>query len=104
MSFRIGGSAGDIIRGVGRAIDHGADVIRDLAGDQQEKFNEIAGSLAVAYKEERGESGDFNDCVVVVAAGCAAAGASYGGPVGAALGAGAGVPAARLACRRVFPE
>lgn len=70
-----------------------------------------ANMLAVTYRDEHDGGGDFDDCVVVVAAGCAAAGATIGasgGPlsagVGAALGAGTGVPLARIACRRVFPE
>lgn len=67
--------------------------------DLQNKAN----ILAVQYKNARGGGGDFDDCVAVVAAGCAAYGASKGGPWGAAIGAGGGVPLARIACRRVFP-
>lgn len=62
-----------------------------------------ANMLADKYKAARGGGGDYEDCVAVVAAGCAAAGAAKGGPVGAAIGAGGGVPLARIACRRVFP-
>ncbi|KQN96793.1 hypothetical protein [Paenibacillus sp. Leaf72] len=69
-----------------------------------DSFNNKVNDLAAAYKNEKGASGDYDDCVTVVAAGAAAAGAAYGGPLGAALGAGAGVPSARIACRRIFPE
>ncbi|MGA2799661.1 MAG: hypothetical protein ABSE63_18925 [Thermoguttaceae bacterium] len=63
-----------------------------------------ADALAVAYQNTQGDGGDFEDCVVVVAAGCAALGAAEGGVIGAALGAGGGVPLARISCRRVFPQ
>ena len=70
-----------------------------------------ANMLAVAYRDDRDGGGDIADCIIVVSAACASAGASIGasgGPVsagiGAALGAGTGVPLARIACRRVFPE
>ena len=52
--------------------------------DAQKKANQ----LALDYKIARGGGGDFEDCVVVVAA---------------ALGASGGVPMARIACRKVFP-
>ena len=65
-------------------------------------------NLAMSAKSS-GKS--FNDCVPMVAAGCAAAGAKIGaagGPwgaaAGAALGAGGGVNMARIACRQAFGE
>lgn len=87
-------------------IQKGAQKVADALNPQQiqEAAQNDANALAVQYKEMRGGGGDFEDCVVVVAAGCAAAGAAKGGgPLGAALGAGAGVPLARIACRHVFP-
>ena len=58
--------------------------------------------LAQTSKSE-GRSANFDDCVTVVAAGLVGYGASLGGPIGAAIAAGAGIPAARLACRSVYP-
>ncbi|HDR7324512.1 TPA: hypothetical protein QCX00_002957 [Bacillus toyonensis] len=69
----------------------------------QEAIQKKADSLANAYQNTN-PNGDFNDCVTIVAAGCAAYGATLSGPLGAAIGAGAGVPAARIACHRIFPE
>ena len=66
-------------------------------------------SLAATAKSKGTE--DYKDCIPVVTAGVAAAGAkigTLGGPwgtvVGAALGAGGGVNMARIACRRMFPK
>lgn len=75
-----------------------------LPKDSKKEAQSQANKFADRYKVEKDNKGDFDDCVVVVAAACAAVGAAYGGVAGAALGAGAGVPAARLACRRVFPQ
>lgn len=90
-------------------IPNPVDVIKEgienLTEAVQKEAQKEANTFADQYKNERGGGGDFEDCVVVVAAACAAAGAAKGGgPLGAALGAGAGVPLARIACRRVFPE
>jgi hypothetical protein len=86
-------------------IQKGAQKVADALNPQQiaEAAQNEANALAEQYKAARGGGGDFDDCVAVVAAGCAAAGAAKGGPVGAAIGAGGGVPLARIACRRVFP-
>lgn len=69
-----------------------------------------ADSLAAAAKTN-GSANDYSDCVPMVAAGVAAAGAKLGaagGPwgaaAGAALGAGGGVNMARISCRRWFPK
>lgn len=44
---------------------------------------------------------EFQNCVLIVAAGLATWGAQLGGPIGAAVGAGAGIPAAQLGCKSV---
>ncbi|PEN51108.1 hypothetical protein [Bacillus wiedmannii] len=85
-----------------KVIKDGEKALGSLASDAQEALQHEADSLAINYQKAN-PNGDFDDCVTVVAAGCAAYGASQGGVVGAAIGAGAGVPAARIACRRVFP-
>lgn len=69
----------------------------------KKKLQNFANSSALSYRAARGGNGDYEDCVAVVAAACAAYGASQGGVVGAAIGAGGGVPFARIACRRAFP-
>lgn len=78
--------------------------LESLTGDIKEKLQNTANNLAQDYKNGAGESSNYEDCVLVAAAGCAAAGASMGGPAGAALGAAGGLPAARIACRAIFPE
>ncbi len=94
-------------------FDHIKDVIEDAGKHMQDEINklgdagkkqleETALTMATEYKD--GGGSDFEDCVVAVAAGLAAYGASQSGPLGAAIGAGAGIPCARIACRRVFPE
>lgn len=83
---------------------------RDVWGAMENK----AIALAQAWQQDNpdrnpGSDSDYNDCVTVVAAGLATAGAvvgaGAGGPVGAglgaALGAGSGVPLGRMACRRL---
>ncbi|NOJ73898.1 hypothetical protein [Paenibacillus alvei] len=74
-----------------------------LTDGLKKEYEKISNELAAQYQGEH-PNGDFDDCVVIVAAGCAAAGAAAGGPLGAAVGAAGGVPAARIACRRIFPE
>lgn len=78
--------------------------LADLSSDLKAKLKDAANDLAKQYKESEGESGNYDNCVMIVAAGCAAAGASMDGPVGAALSTAGGVPAARLACRAIYPE
>ncbi|PFO12712.1 hypothetical protein COJ70_24395 [Priestia megaterium] len=69
----------------------------------QKKLQEFAYDACSEYaKAETNGPRDFCDCVHVVAAACAAAGAEYAGPLGAALGADAGYPVARLACGRIY--
>ncbi|MBB6622552.1 hypothetical protein H7E67_03830 [Clostridium gasigenes] len=75
-----------------------------LEDSVMEKIHDVVDDLAQQYKENQGESGNFDDCVLVAASGCAAAGSAVGGPAGAAIGAAGGLPAARLVCRRLFPE
>ncbi|PHB48334.1 hypothetical protein [Bacillus toyonensis] len=90
-------------KSVRKAVDKIADQVDAIVGGIEIDLEGTADKLAIQYKEDQ-PNGDFEDCVVVVAAGCAAGGAALGGPLGAALGAGAGVPVARIACRRIFPE
>lgn len=108
----------DLNRNINRA---GRDINRsiiDVGKQAEEAFNSLAGpvkrsiqneadSLAAKYHQSN-PNPDFDDCVLMVSSGVAAAGAKIGtasGPlgsvVGAALGAGGGVAAARIACRRI---
>ncbi|MFM7039441.1 MAG: hypothetical protein ACKO2L_17145 [Planctomycetaceae bacterium] len=84
--------------------------LKEMEDKARESLQLVADNAALVYVKEN-DSPDFDDCVYVVAAACAgAAGAmgSGGGPWGAAgaaaLGAGAGVPLARIACRRLIPK
>lgn len=80
------------------------ETISDLGESVTDGIQDMADDLAAQYQSNH-SGGDYDDCVTVVAAGCAAAGAVVGGgPIGAAIGAAGGVPAARMACRRIFPE
>ncbi|MFF2287286.1 hypothetical protein [Peribacillus butanolivorans] len=88
----------EVRKAIDKTIDQVEQIVEDIGGGLQETADKLAAQYHVDHP-----SGDFDDCVLVVAAGCAAAGAALGGPAGAALGAGAGLPAARLACRRIFP-
>lgn len=81
----------------------------DPSGALESAAKPLAEAWKAAHPDVTGTRAEFDDCVVVVAAGLAAWGAKLGvaggplGPViGAALGAGGGVAAGRLACRRVF--
>jgi hypothetical protein len=65
--------------------------------------------IALAAKNKKAAK-NFDDCIPIVTAGVAAAGAKIGasgGPwgavAGASIGAGGGVNMARLACRKWFP-
>lgn len=81
--------------------------------DPSGKMGDLALPLAQKWKDDNpsakpGSQQDYDDCVLVVAAGVATAAAAIGasgGPAGAAagaaLGAGGGYAAARIACRRV---
>lgn len=82
------------------------DPIKDVNDQLQGEADQLA-----ARVHDSGEASDYEDCVPIVTAGVAAAGAKLGasgGPwgaaVGAALGAGGGINMARIACRRAFPE
>ena len=75
----------------------------DPLGDARKQLQNFANKTAAQVKDS-GQVADYNACVVMVAAACAAYGAKSGGPLGAALGAGGGSAAAGIACRRVFPE
>jgi len=72
-----------------------------------EKFKkavtDAAENAATLYQSER-PNGDYDDCVVIAAAAAASGGAAMGGVLGAAVGVGSGLPAARIACRRIFPQ
>ncbi len=88
-----------------KTINHFTDQLNslNLENDVKEAIEKEAEKLANNYNSDHPD-GDFDDCVTIVAAGAAAEGAIVGGPLGAAIGAGAGIPAARIACRRIFKE
>ena len=80
--------------------------IEDPIGQVMRQLQGEANNLAMSAKSDHK---DYDDCIPIVAAGVAAAGAKLGaagGPwgaaAGAALGAGGGVNMARIACRRAF--
>ncbi|MED0963287.1 hypothetical protein [Bacillus paramycoides] len=75
----------------------------NLAEDVKKAITDAAENAATSYQSEK-PNGDFDDCVIIASAAAAAAGAAIGGIAGAAVGAGTGLPAARIACRRIFPE
>jgi len=87
------------------------DLLKEL--DPSGKMADLAMPLAQKWKDDNpsakpGSQQDYDDCVLIVAAGVASAAAAIGasgGPAGAAagaaLGAGGGYAAARVACRRV---
>jgi hypothetical protein len=80
------------------------EAVSGLGESVTDGVQNMADDLAAQYQSNHG-GGDYDDCVMIVAAGCAAGGAVIGGgPIGAAIGAAGGVPAARIACRRIFPE
>ncbi len=98
----------DIQRELGNAGDAVANAVKSASPDMKKKIQAKAFALAQDYKDARGGGGGFDDCVTIVAAGLAAYGASLGKDpatcaIGAAVATGAGVPAARLACRQVYP-
>jgi hypothetical protein len=97
-------------RDAGGAVSDTLKQARDVVGDIVAGMDPVEGAKVFAnrqaadYHDSHGASGSFNDCVVLVAAACAAAGASIGaGPWGAALGGGAGVALADLSCRAWYP-
>lgn len=87
----------------GRAIVE--NLLTDLKAtvESEDDANKLALRFAKEYKKESGNDADFDDCVLVVSAACAAAGAYYGGIGGAALGAAGGAACGRIACRRICP-
>lgn len=94
-------------KAVTTAVEQGEQAFNSLSEPAQHAIQDEADALAAQYHEEH-PNPDFDDCVTMVAAGVAAAGAKLGassGPwgaaAGAAIGAGGGVPAARIACRRL---
>ncbi|MFC3886020.1 hypothetical protein ACFOU2_22085 [Bacillus songklensis] len=91
---------GEVLTGVRDQVTSALGI--DLSDADANTVMNMTNDKALAYKEEMGGTGNFDDCVTIVAAGCAAGGAALGGPVGAALSTGAGVPAARLACGRIY--
>ncbi|MGE7191749.1 hypothetical protein [Lysinibacillus fusiformis] len=62
-----------------------------------------ADSIASTYLSKH-PNGDFDDCVDLATAGAIAAATAYAGPGGTAFSASFAPPAARMACRRIFPE
>ncbi|HWO98847.1 MAG TPA: hypothetical protein VNM45_21535 [Bacillus sp. (in: firmicutes)] len=93
---------GDVITGVSDQVTSALGV--DLSEADAETVMLMANDKALDYKDEVGGTGNFDDCVTVVAAQCVTISDSMDGPVANALGKGAGVPAARLACSRIFPR
>jgi hypothetical protein len=85
-----------------------------LVGDTQALLEPMAMPLAQQWKSEHPSAqsdsqADIDDCITVVSSGLVAAGAALGSSavgvgaiVGAAIAASAGIPAARLACKRIF--
>jgi hypothetical protein len=85
-----------------------------LVGDTNALLETIAMPLAQQWKSDHpaaqlDSQADFDDCVTVVASGLVASGAALGASaagvgavLGAAIGAGAGIPAARIVCRRIY--
>lgn len=92
---------GDILTGVRSQVTAALGI--DLSDADAETVMIMANDKALDYKDEMGGTGNFNDCATVVAAQCATISDSMDGPVANALGKGGGIPAARLACGRIFP-
>ncbi|WP_155591231.1 hypothetical protein [Lysinibacillus cavernae] len=105
---------GEIHR-TGRDIN---DVIVHLGGQAESVFSSLAepGRLSIQKKAdelaaqylEGNPNPDYYDCVEIVAEGVLTAGneikassGSWGDSVDAALGAGVGIPAAKIACKRI---
>lgn len=93
---------GDVLTGVRDQVTSALGI--DLSDADANTIMNIVNDKALDYKDEMGGTGNFDDCVTVVAAGCTASGTAMGGPVGTALGTGSGIPAARLACGRIYPR
>ncbi len=105
---------GEIHR-TGRDIN---DVIVHFGGQAESVFSSLAepGRLSIQKKAdefaaqylESNPNPDYYDCVKIVAEGVLTAGneikansGSWGDSVDAALGAGVGIPAAKIACKRI---
>ncbi|QDS35858.1 hypothetical protein [Brevibacillus brevis] len=72
----------------------------DIPEELREGIQKLADDIADKY-----EGFDFDDCTKVVVAGCMSASAPYTmGTLDTLIAAGAAIPAARIACRRIFPE
>lgn len=86
-----------------RNIPEDLNPFDDFSEKVKETIKNAAEGAANSYQSAH-PNGDYDDCVIIAAAAAAAAGAAIGGVAGAAIGAGTGLPAARIACRRIFPE
>lgn len=77
--------------------------LESLEDKVEKACNEGAEKIASTYLSNR-PSGDYDDCVVLATAGAIAAGTAISNGAGAAYAATLGPPAARMVCRRIFPE
>ena len=98
-------------RDISRELEHAGTGISDATKTLSDSVShldpaaalvELADKTAAQYHAEHGNTGNFEDCSIVVIGVLAAIG-SYGGPWTAALGGAAGAAGARLACRAWYP-
>jgi hypothetical protein len=69
----------------------------------EERVQEAANSLAIAYREHKAEERDYDSCVVIIFSALTQTGQSLGGKMGATM-VGMSDRAARRACHEAFPD